>query len=282
MEATETNHVVYELVAESPWEPPGDDLGRRVAAFARRRYGAAVPAAEQAWTLLRGSVYAAPPAALEPLAFKGVVTAAPRYGDLLDPAAARGWVDAACWYEPGRLVEAWQALVGAAERHPDLPGLGHDLAIVAATALARAVDELFVGIVNGHDDGFLEAFADLDALLATRPELRLSTWEAAAGADARDARRIVTVWTTAAPHVLHDYSARLWSGLVGGYYRERWRCWLDGLDSPDDRVLAERLRAVDEAFVAEGVPSPGRNGSTVAEARRLLDRYSKVLTSTVA
>jgi alpha-N-acetylglucosaminidase len=133
--------------------------------------------------------------------------------------------------------------------------------------------------------------ADLDGLLDTRPELRLRTWEEAAAAWAADdaerallrdnARRIVSVWTTPEHAQLTVYSARPWSGLVGGFYRERWRCWIDGLAAalaagaePDEDGLRAALAACSHRFLRDGaVARTSAPASTVAAARRLLERY---------
>lgn len=69
----------------------------------------------------------------------------------------------------------------------------------------------------------------MDALLSKHPTLRLNRWldfasKAAETAQQKkqyemNARRIVTVW---GPPV-DDYAARIWSGLIGSYYLERWK-----------------------------------------------------------
>lgn len=298
MEATETNQVVYELIAEQPWASI-DDLGAWGATFARRRYGATIAEVEGAWRLLLRTVYAAPANRLEPQVFTGVLSQVPRYGDALDSDVARRHVDAARWYDGEQLRNAWEALLLAAERRPDLVrgSLGHDLAMVVATGMARVIDELYVATVQAAAGAaratagqrFLDAFLDLDALLDTRPELRLRTWERAATSWATDdderellldnARRIVTVWTEPDHPMLDDYSARPWSGLVGGYYRARWRVWLDGLaGGADPDALASGLGEVARAFLRSGaVPVSHTETTTTAEARRLLDRHGGVL-----
>jgi energy-coupling factor transporter ATP-binding protein EcfA2 len=73
------------------------------------------------------------------------------------------------------------------------------------------------------------------------------------------ARRLLTVWTTSGHPDLTDYAARLWSGLVSGFYRERWRVWVDELElaasegrPPDESTLADRIGDVTETFLAVG------------------------------
>jgi alpha-N-acetylglucosaminidase len=134
----------------------------------------------------------------------------------------------------------------------------------------------------------LNALLDLDGLLDTRPELRLRTWEQAAAAWATDdaerallidnARRIVSVWTTPEHAPLTDYSARPWSGLVGGFYRERWQCWIDGLTTgtaPDEGALQTAIAARSHEFLRNGAEvGTGTPTSTAAAARQLLERYA--------
>jgi alpha-N-acetylglucosaminidase len=144
-------------------------------------------------------------------------------------------------------------------------------------------------------DRFLAALDDLDALLSVRPEFRLTTWEHAAAAHAHgvdgqrilldNARRIVSVWDTVDKLPLTDYSARLWSGLVGGLYRERWRTWTEELVSartagrdPDETELTRRITEVTEAFLVGNSPRTVRgDADSLAELRRLLGVYSAVL-----
>lgn len=301
MEASQTNHVLYELISEHPLEPDGD-LDEQVSRLAARRYGAELPKLSRAWTNLLRSLYSAPPDRLAPQVFTGMLTACPHYDKTLDPKLARQRVDTARWYDPRLLVDAWHDLLSAAEAHPALATgpLGHDLVATAATAMARAIDEQYVATVTARARGadltstgsaFLEAFRDLDLLLETRAELRLETWEQAATSWAStaeertllldNARRIVTTWTTPGHPPLEDYSARLWSGLVGDYYRGRWRIWLDGLGvasegtgPPDETALQRRLADHTRAFLASGAGPARQTGNTLHEARRLYERYA--------
>lgn len=308
MEATETNPVVYELICDQQWERV-DDLTDWVASFAARRYGEPLPDTVRCWRFLAESVYSAPPDAVRPQAFAGVLWRSPGY-DRLDPDAARRRIAAAEWYDPALLRAAWESLLRAAEGRPDLldASLGHDLVSVTATAMARAIDELHLAVVRAFaersaglaaaGERFLDAFVELDSLLDTRPEFRLHTWQEAAASWAVDAddratladnaRRIVTVWTGFEPPVspLDDYSARPWSGLVGSYYHARWRAWLTGLadalaagEAPDGEALRVALHAHTREFVRSGPQRPAhRDTSTLVRARRLFDRYAELLT----
>jgi alpha-N-acetylglucosaminidase len=77
---------------------------------------------------------------------------------------------------------------------------------------------------------------DLDALLDTEPQYRMSGWisdarrvSAAADQMESNARLQVTVW--GGPD-LADYAAKEWSGLVGDFYRNRWDRFFDAVGKP--------------------------------------------------
>lgn len=296
MEATGQNPIIYELASDLGVSAV-PDLGEWVRSFAQHRYGLTNPVAARAWTTLGDTVYAAPRDRLEPRAHQGVVTMRPSVAGLLDPGSP---LEQGSWHDPAALAGAWRDLHSVAEQHPQLmeTELGHDLVSVAATALMRVCDRITSVVAEGEPDSgsaLIRAFDDLDLLLSLRPELRLSTWEAAAahwGDDEKErallldnARRVVSVWINSDRTDLTDYSARLWSGLVSGLYRERWTAWLEELETaaharrpPDDARLSERITEVTEAFLSNGagraLPLPR---SPLVELRHLLGEYGPIL-----
>jgi alpha-N-acetylglucosaminidase len=89
----------------------------------------------------------------------------------------------------------------------------------------------------GAKKRFDDLMLDLEALLDTVPQYRLSSWIS----DARhssgegdtlenNARLQLTVW---GEKELYDYAAKEWSGLVGDFYRTRWDRFFDALGAPD-------------------------------------------------
>ena len=304
MEATEQNPIVYEMTLDLA-SGPIDDVTSWVREYPVQRYGVDHPSAPSAWDRLRVSVYDAPADRVVPSGTSGSVTSRPTVALVVDEAELGTLVEPPLWYEEAELAAAWSHLLEAAEAHPDaLSGeLGHDLVSVAATAISRACDRLLADVVAtwrhssrelaAAGDRFLAALDDLDALLSVRPEFRLTTWEHAAAAHAHgvdgqrilldNARRIVSVWDTVDKLPLTDYSARLWSGLVGGLYRERWRMWTEELVSartagrdPDETELTRRITEVTETFLVGTAPtSVERDHEPLAELRRLLDVYGQ-------
>jgi alpha-N-acetylglucosaminidase len=279
MEAIHTTPAFFELIADRAWSsaPPLEDWVRD---FGRQRYGSSAPAVDQAWRALRVSVLDGDAKAIFPERFISLAVTRPHYGLLDSP--VDGDVRKALFYRPADLLAACQALLAS----PPSRAADDDLALACAALLLRVIDHRF-----GRWDSFLDPFDYLDDLVATRPSLRLSTWVDAARRWADDkegervlednARRMLTVWNTAGNERLHDYSARLWSGLVRGYYKRRWELWLRHLPQalePGGRDAAQStldaaLDALAADFIAHGPASEAVPGDVRAVAAGVLDRY---------
>ncbi len=259
----------------------------------------------RAWRALLRSVYNTGNQVIDAGTWSSVLTTRPSLLEAVKPREARRRVSNSLWYDPTLLAQAWQRMLQAAEHDTALADgpLGHDLVDVAASAMARVADRLYLDVIDKarHADAeravadFLDVFTDLDRLLATRPEFSLQTWESQAASWAADAaeravlldnaRRILTVWNYPTDDVLDDYAGRIWAGLVGGYYRERWRLWAQALAAAGEGALnmAEEtlnvgLQAVAQRFLESGaaVVHDGL-GDVVTESRRLFDKYAAYL-----
>ncbi|GAB3712963.1 alpha-N-acetylglucosaminidase [Nocardiopsis nanhaiensis] len=303
MEATGNNPAFFELVADQAWNRVEDVAGDWLPAFVAQRYGpGADPALLRGWRGLLATIYGASGVRIFPEQFNGIITTKPHYRDLAETERLRTEASALVWYDWPVLVRAWQDLVSAGERRPELVQgpLGRDLADVAMAVMARVADHSYLTLVQeAVSEGahrpqsleyFLGLFEDLDALLATRPEYRFQNWEHKATSWATsteehhvladNARRIITVWDTPDSPFLHDYAGRLWSGLVGGYYRSRWQLWGQGLDQalvdpgPAGRWLDQQLTERADAFLRDGAGPVRTDAHGILDhSRALLDRY---------
>lgn len=300
MEAIENNDVVYELAAEQAWRERPVDVRTWLRDYARRRYGARLPGAERAWDLLLRHVYT-PGSAGE--AGAGVVCARPSLTTGPWGGTTGGH------YDPARLVEAWDALLREAHPVRSSEPYRHDLVDVArqvlsnlAHAVHRRMSEAYrrqdeQALVAASDD-FLAVLERMDRVLATRTAFLLGKWIADARACGtslternlyeRNARMLVTLWGGDSG-VLRDYSARQWSGLIGGFYVPRWRMFLDatldalrsGEDLDGARIDAE-IRRWEERWCESRDRYPAApRGDWLEEARAarrwaepLLKRYA--------
>lgn len=259
MEATHNNPAFFELVADQAWTHV-TSVESWLDSFVAQRYGPTdqLPLLRAAWSGLLATVYAARDVRVFPSAFHGVLTSKPSYS--WDLPAVRSEIDAALWYDPAILADAWDQLITAAAGDAELAAgpLGHDLMEVAIAFMTRVADRYYLDLLTESVDRgsvdparvtrFLDVFTDLDRLLATHPDFSLSHWESKALHWATpsigltqesepgdravlldNARRILTSWGPITDPHLDDYAARHWSGLVGTYYRARWSTWADHL-----------------------------------------------------
>jgi alpha-N-acetylglucosaminidase len=305
MEGIRNNTAYFELVLDQIWNVT-DDLIEWTDAFAEQRYGVeARHALTRAWRALLRSVYDTGNQVIDSRTWSSVLTTRPSLLEAANPREARRRISESLWYDPALLAQAWQRMLQAAEQDTALAAgpLGHDLVDVAASAMARVADRLYLDVIDKarHADaetavvGFLDVFTDLDRLLATRPEFSLQTWESQAASWAADAaerailldnaRRILTVWNYPTDDVLDDYAGRIWAGLVGGYYRERWRLWSEALAAAaegtlntEEEKLNSKLQAAAQRFLESGAVVVHEGlGDVVTESRRLFDKYAAYL-----
>lgn len=286
-EGLDYNPVVYDLLFELAWRKEPVELDAWLSGFARRAYGRPHPAAAKAWQALHESVFQAAHDN------NAACTVAPTLSEL--PVAP---------YAQARLVEAWGHLVTAADELQGADAFRFDLVNVARQALANHSANLHHAVIEAFkqqdrpalkraSEKMLALLRELDELLATRPEFLLGTWLEEArrwGADPQEsdrlewnARRVLTLWgnTTA----LRDYACRQWSGMLDGFYLQRWELFHRHLDA----ALAAGKTFDAEAFGAElftfeqrwserhDRPTAQPRGDSVAVSRRLWEKYRREL-----
>ncbi|NDL56202.1 alpha-N-acetylglucosaminidase [Phytoactinopolyspora mesophila] len=316
MEATRNNPVFFEFVADQLWQRPADATAW-LPGFVAERYGTVSGPLLTAWQGLLNTVYDASEVRIFPELFTGVLTAKPSYSGITADVGPwlenmRAEVRGLVWYDAGLLVDAWARMIDAAENDAVLARgtLGHDLVDVGIAVMSRVADHLYLEIVEhlGDTEGdvrhrverFLGVFDDLERLLGTRVEFTFEHWEDAAARWATDqleravlidnARRIVTTWGESSSPLLDDYSGRVWSGLVGGYYRHRWALWAGGLKAAADADPAAGTAAADldmglrelaDSFIRNGprMLPPAGVQDTTRESRRLHTMYATLACS---
>jgi len=129
-------------------------------------------------------------------------------------------------------------------------GYQYDLLDLTRQVLANHADSLQRQFAYAYQHGdtatysrcskqFLQVILDMDTLLSQRPEWCLSTWIESARAWGttpqekdlyeRNAKNLITTWGNR-DCSLHDYSWRLWSGMLSSFYYVRWQMYIDYLD----------------------------------------------------
>lgn len=297
MEGSGTNPALWERFFENSWRTKSAPIALWMKDYARRRYGVAVPSAEQAWQILGETIYNSPQARTE-LPVNSVVCARPSLSlDL----KAREFVTAQPNYDTTRLVEAWRLLLEAAPQAKASDGYRYDLADLGRQVLADLGTRYHKQIVAAYQTGDVTALRsltgkmlglirDMDDLVGTRREFLLGIWLDDArrwGANReerdrfeRDARELITTWTGS--DSIPDYANRQWSGMLRGFYDRRWELWLDALNQSlatgqavNESAVRSQIRDWELTWTRQHDRHPVKpKGDVVVISRKHFEKYS--------
>lgn len=253
-EASVNNPVLYDFLFETIWQ---DDASQQMEVinldtwlddYATRRYGAESESANQAWDILKETVYKASLNGLGQGAPESVVNARPN----LTIGAASTWGNAVISYEKGDLEEAAALLLADYDKLKDSAGYQYDLANVLQQVLSNSAQEYQKGMsaafsakdlesFKTYSDKFMSVIEDMEKVTGTSEYFLLGRWVEQAKALAKNAddftkelyefnaKALVTTWGSknqAEKGGLKDYSNRQWSGLIGDFYKVRWQRWI--------------------------------------------------------
>ena len=275
-EGIENNEVLYELVTDAGWSNQQIDVKGWLRNYSKNRYGKVPEVLMEAWEHLLKSVY-------------GTFTDHPRFNWQFRP----GNVKNGSIYLCDDYFKGLECFIAAADELKDSPLYRVDLSEMASHYLGGKAEILIKQIDQEYLLGdtlqarFLQSrfetlLLGIDALLSQHPTLRLDRWldfaeKAAVTPEQRkqyeiNARRIVTIW---GPPV-DDYSARIWSGLVGQYYLGRWKQYFSSRNSGQPINMA----AWERAWVEENKDVDyGKSSIDVVSFSRELLELSKHISS---
>jgi len=159
------------------------------------------------------------------------------------------------WYDPTDVNMAWYEFIQASSN----PILGtslnfqHDLIDVTRQALQEEFNALYIKLVKSYRcrnstvfretaANMIDVLEDMDSILKTGSKYLLGKWIS----DARswgltemektqyewNARNQITLWGPKGE--ILDYATKQWNGMVGDYYKPRWKTFIDELQSSLD------------------------------------------------
>ncbi|HEX3623849.1 MAG TPA: alpha-N-acetylglucosaminidase [Verrucomicrobiae bacterium] len=306
MEGTGVNPALWEMFWQNSWRANVPDMGSWVNFYAERRYGAKIPAAEQAWKILLDSAYDEPPAGtahvVKPAVCSRPTLVQPKLPQAM-PQPIQNRPITQLHYDPVRLVEAWKLLLDSAPQAQASDAYRFDLSDLGRQVLANLsaiYNQQIITAFHAHDTNSLRAASDkmlglirdMDQLTGTRREWLLGIWIADArnwGASheerdqcERNARELLTTWTRY--DNITDYANRQWNGLLGDFYYHRWQIWLDALNDSianntplDEKAVNAKIRDWEVAWTRQTgsryLTRP--QGDTVAISQKLYEKYSR-------
>ena len=260
LEGLDVNPFMYEYVLDRAWIRVYNDA-EWIDRLADRRSGCVDTHYRQAWQILYDKVYRAS---------SGNRSAAVCARPNLESRSK--WSSTHTDYDNRDLLMAWEQLTFA--RPKRTPSSRFDCVNIPRQCLENYFGGLnkqcIAAYRNGDRDGvvrlssrLLELLDDIDLLVATDTYFLLGKWSS----DARrmgttpaekdyfeyDARNILTTWGGRG-YSLNDYANRTWSGLVSGYYKERWKRFYDRLQSGgklDEESLLQELQDFEWEWVGQ-------------------------------
>lgn len=242
-EGIENNEVLYELVTDAGWSSSRIDVRNWLENYSKNRYGKVNSSLMKSWDYLLKSVY-------------GTFTDHPRFNWQFRPGSVKnGSININDDYFKG-LGE----FISLSDDFKDSPYYRIDLCEMTAhylggkaEILTKLIDQEYL-LGDTLQARYLQSrfetlMLGIDRMLSQHPTLRLDRWLSFATKSANtesqrkqyetNARRIVTIW---GPPV-DDYSARIWSGLVGDYYLGRWKEYYKGRNTGTEIKLSEWERS---------------------------------------
>ncbi len=239
MEGIEQNPAMYALMLENVWRDSAIDENGFIRSYFGGRYGAEDENALAAWKIIFDTAFENN---VNNGGQESILCGRPTF-----TGSPGGAINLKFHYDPKDLVRAWDLLVSSADALKGRDGYRYDLVDVTRQVLADYALTLHGEVVEKYADGdskgfadasarFIGLFDDMDALLATREEFLLGRWLESAKAMGdteqekalyeRNARNLLTLWGGKDCRI-RDYACRQWSGMMGGFYRCRWKMFLD-------------------------------------------------------
>lgn len=293
-EAIEQNPVLYQLMTDNVWRSDPIHLDRWLQAYAFRRYGQRNSDINNAWQILKNTVYSGGKTEGGP---ESIITGRPTFEQ------NTAWTNTMLTYDPMQLVKAWDLFIKASDSLKNSDGFQYDLVDVTRQVLgnyANVLQQEAADAFHHHDqprfsetaDRFLALIDDMNTLLGTRKDFLLGIWLADARSWGKttaekdlyefNARDLITLWGDK-NSPLHDYSCRQWAGLLAGFYKPRWEMFfrqadscLEHHDTLNMQVFDDHIKDWEWGWVNSHESYPVHPaGSSVTVSQDMYDKYRK-------
>lgn len=291
-EGIEQNPVLYDLMMENAWRETPINLDSWLKDYTRRRYGRANKNANEAWEILRRTVYADTATSGGP---ESIVVGRPTFS------RNTGGVVTNFTYKLEDLAKAWNYFIQASDELKNSEGFRYDLVDVTRQVLANYATNIQRRFAEDYENKDIEAFKkhstdfialieDMDRLLATQENFLLGKWlndakswgstEEEKRLYEKNARNLITMWGDKNAR-LREYSNRQWSGLLEGYYKPRWQQFFQrvvkGMEEGkqiQEEAYNEEIKKWEWEWVNKNeIYSDEVRGNSVEIARELYHKY---------
>lgn len=233
MEGINQNYVIYDLMSETAWRSEPANLSEWFRDYSRRRYGRQDNNVENAWEILKVTIYN----------FSGTERIRGHFAITRSPSLD---ITTWAWYKYKDLFDAWDYFLQSADNYKDSPGYLHDLVDLTRQVLQANGDIYYNKLILAFQNKnvtefqqlatiFKEIFVDLENILGTNEAFLLGKWIDAAKKCANgsqeeklfeyNARNQITLWGPFGE--IMDYAVKQWSGVAEDYLYPRWNAYID-------------------------------------------------------
>ena len=252
-EGLETNPILYDALFEIPWMNEGERKDW-ISNWCHSRYGEQSDVMADAWEILSKDILDGPPQQQSDI--EAVICARPQ----LEVKKVSGWGTSKLYYDIKTVREAAALMLEEKDRFAGNPNYRYDVTDVVRQTLTDSTYYLLKDIAECYNKGdkkgfrigyqnYLSMIRDIDRLLSQSELFTLDRWvnsaravcDEVAGTTEQDrdwmewnARTLVSVWgpeVSANKGCLHDYSHRLWGGMLRDYYLPRWERFFEAMES---------------------------------------------------
>ncbi|XP_045159526.2 alpha-N-acetylglucosaminidase-like isoform X2 [Mercenaria mercenaria] len=290
------NEVMYEFMNENAYASSPRNLTAWFSDFARNRYGKYNQDADQAWQLLKLSVYNCTDGMFDDNSY--VIPTNRPNSDLQLPDI---------WYNPEQLYGAWSHMVKASVVLGNSTLFRYDLVDIARNCLQVISTKFYTGMIAAYKernkymlqkagDALIQLFWDMEELLGSDIHFLLGPWlrdsrkhghtVAEQNLMEYNARNQITLWGPTGE--VRDYAAKQWSGLISSYYAKRYQYFFDDLlecvekrkPFNQTKYNDEMFEKVEQPFTFDTSPFPVQpTGNSVKIVSDLYQKYLPTMQS---
>jgi len=293
-EGIDQNHINFEFLYEMSWRGMETiDRFDWMSQYIKRRYQDMDGVTLDAWKIIYKDVYNA----------KGIQNGGSPQGRVTNnrPYVTTKW-KTLLWYKPEEFKTAFSKMLDVAHKLPKSEPLVHDLAKIASTFVEDLMPAIYTNLITAfnnksrsmlskHADQLIEAFDDVDQLLAADRYSLLGNWLESAKSYGDtygdklnlefNARNQVTLWGPKGQ--ISDYANKNWAGLMKGYYKERWVRFIEELFSCidegrpyDDNAFYPKLLEFGMQWNEDTTPYTTQpEGDIIELSKHVLEKYTR-------
>jgi len=287
--------IIYALMLENVWnEGKPVDINSFIVSYTANRYGRLSSQAVEAW---KGIFDTAFENNVNNGGHESIITGRPTFAE--NP---KGCTNTNKCYERIDLAKAWDKLYACIDELSDSEGYRYDIVDVTRQVLADYASVIQQKFAADYASGNLESFkvnadafmsliGDMDRLLATRDEFLLGNWLESAKAMGdtpeesklyeKNARNLLGTWGNK-DCKLFDYACKQWSGMMNGYYKQRWSLFFDDVLANwghyDQKAFAEKCKDYEWNWISDTTCFPTETiGDEIEVVKSIWNKYSSDL-----